>query len=115
MTDQERLLIDALFSRLNAAAGAPRDPETEQFITTKLNDNPSMAYALAQTVLMQNQELAAAEARIVNLRAQLEKAGGEAQGPFMRDDLRAASRRMPHGAKGFLANAAVVTLAIAGV
>lgn len=115
MTDQERLLIDALFSRLNVATGSPRDPETEQFITAKLSGNPGMAYALAQTVLMQNQELAAAEARIVNLRAKLEKAGGEAQGPFMRDDLRAASRRMPMGAKGFLANAAVVTLAVTGI
>jgi hypothetical protein len=114
MTEQERMLIDALFDRLGALDTAPHDPEAEGFITARLRGNPGLAYTLAQTVLMQNQELAAAEARLVNLQAEVEKAGGTSSLPFLRDDLRAAGRLEARSPQGFLASAPIVTLAVAG-
>ncbi|GGE34086.1 hypothetical protein GCM10007276_09300 [Agaricicola taiwanensis] len=115
MTEQERLLIDALFDRLAVIDTASHDRETEGFILEKLKGNPSLAYTLAQTVLMQNQELAAAEARIVNLQAELDRQDGTSSRPFKRDDLRVADHIGRTDATGFLASAAAVTLAVTSV
>ncbi len=115
MTNQERLLIEALFEHLGQA-DAPRDPEVESLIAARIKEQPGAVYTLAQAVLIQNQELAAAEARIVNLQAKLDKANGASGGtPVRRDILRNIGGMEKAGAPGFLATAAMATLAVAGM
>ncbi|RIK97349.1 MAG: DUF2076 domain-containing protein [Proteobacteria bacterium] len=89
MTPQERQLIDDLFDRLASVEGNPRDPQAMAAIAEGLRLAPNAAYALVQTVLVQDEALARASERI----EQLER-GGEtapaASGGFldtMRDAL----------------------------
>jgi hypothetical protein len=70
MNSQERLLISQLFERLRSAANAPRDPEADAFIRQQLAAQPHAAYAMAQTIIVQNQALDAAQQRIAELESQ---------------------------------------------
>src|SRR5689334_18399156 len=54
MTPQERQLIDDLFGRLAKLENAPRDPEAVAAIAQGLRQAPNAAYALVQTVLVQD-------------------------------------------------------------
>ena len=88
MTPQERELVVELFDRLAALENAPRDPDAEHAIAEGLGRAPHGAYALVQTVLVQDEALKRANARI----AELEGQGSEPprQGGFldtMRDAL----------------------------
>ncbi len=132
MTREERQLIEALFERLDAAGRSPRDPEADDLIWRHLRDNPGAAYAMAQTILMQNQALAAAEARITNLAAEgeavVDKApgdgawtgfAGESEKPAAGSGRRGAvpsvgSRTAAGLGGGFLATAASVAMGVAG-
>jgi hypothetical protein len=91
MTPQERELITTLFDRLAALESAPRDPDADRAITDGLARAPHAVYPLVQTVLVQDEALKAANARIEQLEA---AAGtpdaGRPQGGFldtMRDSL----------------------------
>ena len=64
MTPNEKSLIEDLFSRLRAAPGGQRDAEAEQLITSEMAKSPGAAYALAQTVLVQDQALREAHERV---------------------------------------------------
>ncbi|MBV8838297.1 MAG: DUF2076 domain-containing protein [Alphaproteobacteria bacterium] len=64
MTPQERQLIAQLFDRLAALESSPRDPDAEAMIREGFRRAPNAAYALAQTVLLQDEALKAANARI---------------------------------------------------
>jgi len=64
MTPQERQLIAQLFDRLAALENSPRDPDAEAMIREGFRRAPNAAYALAQTVLLQDEALKAANARI---------------------------------------------------
>jgi hypothetical protein len=78
MTPQERELVAELFDRLASLESAPRDPEAEQVIAEGLRRAPHALYPLVQTVLLQDEALKAADARIRELQA---AAGGQpAQG-----------------------------------
>ena len=114
MTREERLLIEALFERLAPMGSVLRDAEAETLIAEKLEQNPGAAYAMAQAVLMQNQELAAAEARLVNLQAQLDKADAAAGRTKAEGLLTPRLMGFPE-AHGFLGTAAVVALAVIGL
>jgi uncharacterized protein len=57
MTPNEKALIEDLFSRLRANPVGQRDAEAEQLITSQMASTPGAAYALAQTVLVQDQAL----------------------------------------------------------
>lgn len=84
MTPQERQLIDDLFGRLEKLETTPRDAEAESAIMAGLRRAPNAVYALVQTVLLQDEALKHATARIEQLEA------GEApqnQGSFL-DSLR---------------------------
>lgn len=74
MTPEERRRVDELFDRLASLETAPRDRDAEQTIAEGLRRAPNATYALVQTVLVQDEALRAAEARI----AELEEAGGGA-------------------------------------
>jgi hypothetical protein len=67
MTPQERQLIDELFDRLSKLEGSPRDRDAEAAIKEGLRRAPNAAYALVQTVLVQDEALKRANARIGEL------------------------------------------------
>ena len=67
MTPQERQLIDDLFDRLAKLEGSPRDRDAEGAIIEGLRRAPNAAYALVQTVLVQDEALKRANARIQEL------------------------------------------------
>ena len=64
MTPQDRELVAELFDRLASLESAPRDPEAEQVIAEGLRRAPHALYPLVQTVLLQDEALKAADARI---------------------------------------------------
>jgi hypothetical protein len=66
MNDGDREAIQDLFARLRAAeASAPdRDPAAEAYIRDRLEQNPSAAYYMAQTVIAQERALRAAGERM---------------------------------------------------
>src|ERR1700720_3240954 len=67
MTPQERQLVDDLFDRLPQLENAPRDPDAAAAIADGLRKAPSAVYALVQTVLLQDEALKRANARIQEL------------------------------------------------
>ncbi|OZI17327.1 hypothetical protein CAL18_14415 [Bordetella genomosp. 7] len=69
MQDQDRDAIASVFSRIQELErqGHPRDPDAEQLIRQEMQKNPGSAYYLAQTVLVQQQALQNAQARIQEL------------------------------------------------
>src|SRR5438132_4777005 len=70
-TPQERQLIDDLFDRLAKLEGSPRDRDAEAAIMEGLRRAPNAAYALVQTVLVQDEALKRANARIQELEGEL--------------------------------------------
>ena len=76
MTPEERNLITGLFDRLGKAnANAPaKDREAEELIRQLSTQNPSAAYLLTQTTLVQEHALTNAQARIQTLEKQLAQA-----------------------------------------
>jgi uncharacterized protein len=92
MTPQERQLIDELFERLERLESAPRDREAEEAIAEGLRHAPHALYPLVQTVLVQDEALKRADARIRQLEDELDQGGQapQSQGGFlgsMRDKL----------------------------
>ena len=77
MTPQERQLIDDLFDRLARLESAPHDPDAVAAIAQGLRKAPGAVYPLVQTVLLQDEALKRANARI----QELEAAGAPAQQP----------------------------------
>lgn len=73
MTPQERQLVDELFERLARLETAPREADAERAIADGLRRAPHAPYALVQTVLVQDEALKRANARIQELE------GGEAE------------------------------------
>jgi hypothetical protein len=69
MTPEERNLINELFDRIATLENANRDPAAEQAIYDGFQRAPNAAYALVQTVLVQDEVLKRAEARIRELEA----------------------------------------------
>ena len=67
MTPQERELITELFDRLAGLEGKPRDPDAERAISEGLARAPHALYPLVQTVLVQDEALRNADARIREL------------------------------------------------
>jgi hypothetical protein len=111
MTPQERQLMAQLFDRLATLESAPRDPDAEAMIREGFRRAPNAAYALVQTVLLQEEALKAANAHI----QQYEQATGtpqQANEPprsfldnmrdnlFGREEPRGSVPRVPMGAPG---------------
>jgi hypothetical protein len=106
MTPQERQLIDDLFDRLSKLEGSPRDRDAEAAIMDGLRRAPNATYALVQTVLVQDEALKRANARI----QELESHGGEQQqsGGFldsMRDAVFGQSQSQGQPPRGSVPNA----------
>ena len=71
MTPQERKLIEELFSRLASLENNPRDPDAVAAINDGLDRAPNALYPLVQTVLVQDEALKHADARIRELEDEL--------------------------------------------
>jgi len=67
MSPEERQLLTGLFDRIRGAANAPRDQEAEALIQDAAKAQPYAPYLLAQTVLVQDQALRAANDRLQEL------------------------------------------------
>ena len=80
MQAEERDLITGLFDRLRPFDSQPRDPEVERLIANLVSRQPSTAYLLTQTVLVQEQALKGAQDRIAELEA---KAGAAPASGFL--------------------------------
>ncbi|MHA7062829.1 DUF2076 domain-containing protein [Azospirillum argentinense] len=79
MTPEERTLLSDLFTHLREVENQPRDPEAERFIQQMIQGQPAAAYYMAQSVLVQQQALTAAQQRIEDLERQVKEAQSRAQ------------------------------------
>jgi hypothetical protein len=98
MTPQEQKLVADLFDRLATLESAPRDEGAVDAINAGLDRAPNALYPLVQTVLVQDEALKRADARIRELEARLGDAAEQPPGGFldtMRDSL--FGRREPQG------------------
>ena len=128
MDTNDRQAITGLFDKLaQVERQVPaRDTEAERFIAEAIARQPGAPYYMAQTVVVQEHALNAAQARIEQLEADLTEARqGTTQGGGFLSSLfggGAAPRRpapavqpMPQGARGgFLAGAAQTAMGVAG-
>jgi uncharacterized protein len=73
MSPEERDLLTGLFDRIRATANAPRDQEAEALILDATKAQPYAPYYLAQTVLVQDQALQAANNRLQELEAKVKE------------------------------------------
>jgi hypothetical protein len=76
MTPQEQQLVADLFDRLASLEDQRRDPDAERLIREGLGRAPNSVYSLVQTVLVQDEALKRADARI----QALEQAAAPAEG-----------------------------------
>ena len=99
MTPQEQELIKGLFDRLSQLESQPRDPGAERLIAQALAGAPHAIYALVQTVLVQDEALKLANARIEELQAQTSAAAEPEQRPasFLDSMREALGGRAAHG------------------
>jgi uncharacterized protein len=99
MTPQEQELIKGLFDRLSQLESQPRDPEAVRLIAQGLTGAPHAIYPLVQTVLLQDEALKRANARIEELQVQTSTAAEPEQPPTSSlDSMREAlGGRAPHG------------------
>ncbi len=74
MTPEERTLLSDLFRHLREVEAQPRDAEAEAFIRQSVQAQPLASYYMAQTVLVQQQALTAAQTRIEDLERQVKEA-----------------------------------------
>jgi hypothetical protein len=133
MDRNDRQAIEDLFDKLaSVERQSPlRDAESEAFIRDKLTRQPGAPYYMAQTIVVQEQALIAAEARLADLEAQ---ARASANGGFFGSLFGDRSRPVPAtgsvpragsanrepvqgqqpGGGGFLAGAAQTALGVTG-
>src|SRR5215207_8519231 len=80
MNPQERQIIDDLFDKLRHVEQqvGPREPNAETHIRTRIERQPGAPYYMAQTIVIQEQALQNAQARIAELEDELARrpAGG---------------------------------------
>ena len=76
MQAEERNLITGLFERIRPFESQPRDAEAERLIGELVARQPSAPYLLTQTVLVQEQALKAAQARLAELEGKASQDGG---------------------------------------
>ncbi|PWC43062.1 DUF2076 domain-containing protein [Azospirillum sp. TSO22-1] len=104
MTPEERNLLDDLFQRLRQADGQPRDPDAERHIREAVQAQPAAPYYMAQSLLVQQHALSAAQQRIEDLERQLKDAQERAKpssggvGSFLGNALGLGRREEPRPA-----------------
>jgi hypothetical protein len=83
MTPQEQQLVADLFDRLASLEGQRRDPDAERLIREGLGRAPNSVYALVQTVLVQDETLKRANARIEELERAIAAPAESGSGGFL--------------------------------
>jgi hypothetical protein len=83
MTPQDRDLIESVFTRLAQTAGAPKDSEAQALIAERIRAMPDASYGLVQAVLVQEDYLKQAQARITELEQRLAASSSPSQGGFL--------------------------------
>jgi hypothetical protein len=87
MTPEERQLLTELFDRVRSASGNTRDPEAEAFIADQVRAQPYAPYLMAQAVIVQEEGLKKAAARIEELERALaqqqQQSAAPASGGFL--------------------------------
>jgi hypothetical protein len=108
MDRNDRQAIEDLFDKLATVErqSPPRDAESETFIRDKIARQPGAPYYMAQTIVVQEQALAAAEARLAELEEQAAKAR-PANGSFF--DSLFGDRREPQRSTGSVPRAGTAT------
>ncbi len=117
LTPEDRRAIETLFDRLaEAERRAPaRDGEAEALIRSEMQRQPHAAYYMAQTIVVQQQALEAAEQKIKDLEAEREeRRAPRNRSPWDRADDGAEPRYQRGGGGGFLAGAMQTALGVAG-
>lgn len=126
MDGTDRQMIDGLFDRLRQVEvqAPPRDAEAETYLRRRLEEQPAAPYYLAQTVLVQEQALAAAQERVRQLEAELAQraSGGGFLDSFLAPARPGRGSRLPRTASppatpargGFMAGAMQTALGVAG-
>jgi hypothetical protein len=104
MTPQERQLVEELFDRLTRLESAPRDAEAERTIANGLARAPHAIYPLVQTVLVQDEALKRADARIRELTGEEAEPAGGGFLDSMRQALTGRSTSVPSVRAGASAN-----------
>ncbi len=89
MTPQERQRVAELFERLARLENSPREREAEELILEGLRYAPNSPYAMVQTILVQEEALERANARVQELEIQGGAEPAQAGGGFL-DSLRGA-------------------------
>jgi hypothetical protein len=84
MDRNDQQAIDGLFSKLAQVEqqSAPRDAESERFIQQRIGQQPGAPYYMAQTIVVQEQALEAAQRRIEELEYQASQQRGGGGGFF---------------------------------
>lgn len=146
MDHNDKQAIDGLFGKLAQVEqqAAPRDAEAESFIADRIARQPGAPYFMAQTIVVQEQALNAAQARIEELEQQAQQTqqgggflsrmfGGAPAAPVTRRQttqgygnqgygggqaqggpFQSGGRQMPGAGGGFLAGAAQTAMGVAG-
>ena len=78
MSPEEGQLLTGLFERIRGAASTPRDQEAEALIQEATKAQPYAPYFLAQTVLVQDQALRAANDRLQELEGKVKNLENQA-------------------------------------
>jgi hypothetical protein len=127
MDENERRIIDDLFEKLGRVEkdAPPRDPEAEALIRRHLGSQPGAPYYMAQAIVIQEQALANAQARVQDLEQRLAGrpagsgflsglfgGGGETRRPERSAAGHPGAYRSSGG--GFLAGAMQTALGVAG-
>jgi len=81
MTPEERNLLTDLFKHLREVESQPRDQDAERYIQQLVQGQPAAPYYMAQSVLVQQQALTAAQKRIEELEQQVRDAQSRAAQP----------------------------------
>lgn len=80
MSPEERQLLTQLFERIRGAASSARDQEAEALIQNEIKAQPYASYYLAQTVIVQDQALQAANNRLQELEGKVRDLEGQLAG-----------------------------------
>lgn len=121
LNPEDRRAIEGLFDRLaEAEQRAPqRDRDAEDLIRSEISRLPNAPYYMAQTIVVQQQGLEAADQRIRELEAQVNERAQRQRSPWDRAEDRYDQRQQPaygggFGGGGFLAGAMQTALGVAG-
>ncbi|MFJ1294290.1 DUF2076 domain-containing protein, partial [Paracoccus yeei] len=102
MGQNDRHAIETLFGKLSQVErqAPPRDAEAERFIGDQIARQPGAPYFMAQTIVVQEQALNAAQARIEQLEQQAQQGGGFLSRMFGGGAAAAQARPQPAPAYG---------------